>query len=162
MKKFCFSLLGNLLVLSYAQAGSDFNIDEARQVLAGKTSVQGRHREVDVSTMDPEGALKMSSTGLKVGVPGFLKDKVREYTKNQHIISTAQYMAAVFDKGNVHYPTKHDLMRKNLKQNVVQVYDLLLNHFMWEKGHTTAVDNEEVAAYLVLRARLQKMQNKWK
>lgn len=152
----------SLGIFSFALAADSLiSKEEARILLAGHKLIQARYKIVDVSGVDPEGPLRVAEVALKTGVTCFLQSSLKNYTKNPHILSTAHYMAKIFSTGKLHIPTPNDLERPNLKKNVCQVYDFIINHFLWEDGHSTEVLAEEVAAQLVLQAQLQKLKALW-
>lgn len=117
--------------------------------------------KLDISHVKPNLAILMSDKILEMGFPHFLSNVLSQYTQNKHLIETAKYMSKIFSQGKLHVPRGDDLTRTHLVDNVNEVYALALNHFNWENGHTTEQTAEEVAAYLVARARLENLKSLW-
>lgn len=163
MKKivlFCLSLS----LLSSAHA-TKISVEDAHNVLVTNGRVQARYEVVNVSDCDPKEALNSAlEYGLKNGVADFLQSdnfKTKYAKSNKFIIDTAGFMSTVFAQGKLHTPTKGDLKRPYLMENVLKVYDILLKNFLWENEHSTEVTADEVAAHLVLRAQLKQLQALW-
>lgn len=138
-------------------------VDDVKEFIKGKTKV-GAYNDsfVNISTQDPQATIDATASILKWGVSHFLKETIKKYTKNSYLLETAVYMAKIFDKGELHKSTAQDLTRKTLKKNVVEIYDLVLNHFSWENGHSTEGLDFEVAQHLVARERLKSLKAMWK
>lgn len=138
--------------------------EEVKVFLSKHTSVVAGwdgELKLDISQVKPGFAMSLSDVMLKHGLPYFLMETLKQYTKEGHILQTAKYMADIFSKGKVHVPMGNALTRKNLVANVNEIYTLILNHFQWKDGHPTEQTEDEVAAYLVTKARLENLKSLW-
>lgn len=151
-----------LLLTSYGIA-EDFRLNEleASELLKSTGIVSAHYEMVDVSKIDSKLALFLSDASFKYGVSGFLENGLKNYTTDQMLLQTGEIMAAIFSQGNIYVPTSINLEDTNLKKNVGQIYDLILNNFCWENDHSTEVLDFEVGAQLILRARLKKLKALW-
>jgi len=128
--------------------------EEVKVFLSKHTSVVAGwdgELKLDISQVKPGFAMSLSDVMLKHGLPYFLR----------HILQTAKYVADIFSKGKVHVPMGDALTRKSLVANVNEIYTLILNHFQWKDGHPTEQTEDEVAAYLVTKARLENLKSLW-